>query len=61
MNSNDQKINETPNMENISDQEMLELFKIEVLESRLEMAGVTTPSSIGGPIGNDICWWGGNE
>ncbi|AYN00856.1 hypothetical protein [Chryseobacterium sp. 3008163] len=59
MSSNEQKINEISNVENISDQEMLELFKIEVLESRLEMAGVTTPSSIEGPIGNDICWWGG--
>ncbi|AYN00857.1 hypothetical protein [Chryseobacterium sp. 3008163] len=63
MNQNNQKMNENMNndvnmqIENISEQEMLELFKVEELENRLEMAAIA-PSQIEAADGNKVCWIG---
>jgi hypothetical protein len=49
-------VTENVNIENISEQEMLNLFKVEELENRLEMAAITL---IDAAIdGNKVCWIG---
>lgn len=60
MNKNDQNINEIVknevNIENISEQEMLELFQVEELENRLEMAALAPGSSLELADTNKVCW-----
>lgn len=62
MNKNDQKMNENMNnemnmkIENISEQEMLELFKVEELENRLEMAAIAPTQGTELADTNKICW-----
>ncbi|MBT2621277.1 hypothetical protein [Chryseobacterium sp. ISL-6] len=56
MNKNNQKMNENLSIENISEQEMLELFKVEELENRLEMAAIAPSNSLEPADTNKICW-----
>lgn len=51
-----EQIKEHVNVENISEQEMLNLFKVEELENRLEMAAINLVDAA--IDGNKVCWLG---
>ncbi|GAA4757684.1 MULTISPECIES: hypothetical protein [Flavobacterium] len=53
MNNKNQK---DANIEIVSEQEMLNLFQVEELENRLEMASISASEIEAADGGNKICW-----
>ncbi|WP_428224801.1 hypothetical protein [Flavobacterium sp.] len=51
-----EKVQNEVNIEIVSEQEMLNLFHVEELENRLEMATIATSELDAAEASNKICW-----